>query len=290
MSVGEGIAAVPVIRKCLEQRPSVQILLTTRSAAAMSVLRKLLPAGALVQYAPADTPQAVARFLGHWRPQAAIFLESELWPNLLLSPLLDEVPLALINARVSAASLERWSIPAARPLAAAMLQRFLLVVPLNTEQGARLQALGVRPPSVRFAGDLKYATAAAAADPSSTSPPGAELRAWLPEGRHRWLAASTHAGEEETILRVHRSLARNFPGLLTIIAPRHPQRGAAIDEALRSRGVRAARRSLHEAVTPEAGIYIADTLGAETGRKPAVQVRRTSGSRSPGPRFGVLTR
>eukprot|EP00897_Mesotaenium_endlicherianum_P004664 jgi/Mesen1/4225/ME000219S03354 len=240
VSVGESVAAVPVVKRCLKERPSLKILFTTRDDAALALLESTLAGqGVICQYAPLDTASACDPFLAHWRPQAAVLIESELWPNLLLSPRLRQ----------------------------------------NTEEGARLQALGANPASIHFAGDLKYATTMApAADrreptgggdgdgggvgSSGGAPAAAELREWLSQRRHVWLAASTHEGEDALVARVHARLAARWPRLLTVIAPRHPQRAPAILQALATAGIsRVAQRSKRQPVEASTQIYLADTIG-----------------------------
>jgi len=252
------MAAIPVIRRCIQARPIVNILMTTSTVTAHSLLEKCLPPGVLLQFAPVDTPLAVERFLSHWHPQAAIFMESELWPNLLLASALKGMPLALLNARMSAKSFERWSLPPARSLVAAMLLQFSLITPLSTKEAVRFQILGASPLVIHFAGNLKYACGAG--DANKKFGLSLELKNAL-VGRQIWLAASTHVEEEEAIIRIHQNLSNWLPSLLTIIAPRHPARGHSIRTQLQQQGFDVAQRSQGDPVLTSTDVYIADTLG-----------------------------
>ncbi|MCO5570415.1 hypothetical protein L7F22_024136 [Adiantum nelumboides] len=153
---GEAMTAIPVIKHCMLMRPSLNILLTTSTVAAYFVLQQVLPAEVLCQFAPVDTPAATESFFTHWHPEAGIFMESELWPNLLTCASQKGMKLALLNARMSAKSYNRWLLPLARHLVTHLLSRFNLIIPLSTEEATRYQILGAPPMVVQFAGNLKY--------------------------------------------------------------------------------------------------------------------------------------
>ncbi|KAJ7529898.1 hypothetical protein O6H91_15G070500 [Diphasiastrum complanatum] len=258
VSVGEGLSAIPVIQKCLQARPWVTILMTTSTVTAFIVLKRTLPHGVLCQFAPIDTPTAVNRFLSHWQPQAAVFMENELWPNLLCTSAVKGIPLALLNARMSSKSFKRWSFHAARPLVATMLANFSLICPLSTAEGVRLQLLGAPPTNIHFAGNLKYAWGVFNFDGVR------KLEETLIKelsGRKVWLAASTHAGEEEVIARIHKNVRQDIKELLTVIVPRHPKRGYKIQRDLSKPGLSVVLRSLQEHIQAETDIYVVDTIG-----------------------------
>eukprot|EP00850_Spirogloea_muscicola_P002451 SM000009S23580 [mRNA] locus=s9:793839:797987:- [translate_table: standard] len=265
VSLGEGMAAVVLIQRCRERLPALNVLLTTSTTGAWSVLHKLLPSGTLLQFAPIDTPAAVRAFLEHWRPNALVLVESELWPNLVMMTASQQIPMALVNARMSPRSFKNWrAAAAARSLVALMLASFSLILPLETVEAVRLQLLGARPHSIRFAGDLKYATTELLSQihPAAARATKDHFKQQLqPAARKSWLAASTHSGEEEIVAQVHERLAVKVPGLLTVIAPRQPERGNDIAKALLSRGLRVARRSMQQPVTSATDIYLVDTLG-----------------------------
>ncbi len=244
-SVGETTSILPVLPVLAEDAST--ILLTTGTVTSAKLLaQRLDPALAgrvLHRFAPLDVPRWAARFLDHWQPDAAGFVESELWPNLLAACRARCIPTMLINARLSERSLLRWQrVPG---LARQVLGGFAQVQPRSATDAERLRALGCC--RVGEAGDLKLAASPLPADETELR----RLRKML-AGRPVWLAASTHPGEETQVLAAHRMLAPDHTGLLTIIAPRHPDRGTAIPAAgHRSRGDG----------PPAEGVWVVDTLG-----------------------------
>lgn len=251
-SVGESLSVLPLIARLRRDRPGLAVLVTTGTVTSARLMAERLPEGALHQFAPVDLPPAVAGFLDHWRPALGLIVESELWPNLLLAARRRGIPLALINARLSGRSARRWR--RFRPLAAHLLRQFSLILAQSPEDQARLRALGA--PDPRSLGNLKAAAPPLAAADSEV----ARLRAAI-AGRPCWLAASTHPGEEPVVGAAHAALAAGRPKLLTLLAPRHPDRGPEIAAALRAAGHRVALRSAGEPPAPETGIYVADTIG-----------------------------
>jgi 3-deoxy-D-manno-octulosonic-acid transferase len=251
-SVGEASSVLALIERILAERPAIELLITTGTVAAARLVEGRLPPRARHQFVPVDLPRAVERFLDHWRPDLAIWVESELWPNLVLATHRRGTPMLLANARLSIRSLARWrALPG---LVRPVLRAFALCLAQDEVQVERFRRLGARP--VASVGDLKTAAAPLAADPAAL----AALRRQV-GARPLWLAASTHPGEEEIAAAAHAQIARHHPGLLTIIAPRHPVRGPAIAGMLRTRGLCVARRGAGEAIAADTDIYIADTLG-----------------------------
>lgn len=250
-SVGETISLLPVLSALAARAPEVTVLLTTGTVTSARLLARRLPElgldrHVLHRFVPLDVPAWAARFLDHWRPDAAGFVESELWPNILAACRARAIPTMLINARLSARSAAAWArVPA---VARSVLGGFALIHARGEEDAARLLALGAG--SVTVLGDLKRAAPVLPADPDALREFTARLA-----GRPVWLAASTHPGEETLIRAVHDALRPAFPGLLTIIAPRHPERGPALATLLD-----APRRGLGQ-MPPDEGIWIADTLG-----------------------------
>ncbi len=251
-SVGEATAMLALIERLLEQRPTLEVLVTTGTVASATLLDKRLPARARHQYVPVDLPRWIARFLDHWRPDLALWVESELWPNLVLATHARGVPMVLINGRLSTASYARWRWAAG--LVAPVLGAFATCFAQDEAQADRLRRLGVR--EVAMVGDVKAAAAALPVDLSQLK----QLRHQVGP-RPLWVAASTHAGEEEIVAGVHSQLVANHPGLLTIIAPRHAARGDAIEAMLIARGLRTARRVRGEPVSRATDFYLADTMG-----------------------------
>ncbi len=252
-SVGETMSILPVLPALANATPGITILLTTGTVTSATLLARHLgpePAyGVLHRFVPLDVPAWVARFLDHWRPDVAGFVESELWPNVLAACRARGIPVMLVNGRMSDRSLARWR--RAPGLARHVIGGVARVQARSETDAARLRELGCR--CVAAPGDLKLAAPPLPVDQTELDRLG-ELLA----GRPLWLAASTHPGEETLILAAHRRLAAGHPGLLTIIAPRHPERGGAIAEE--AGGVAVARRSLGEG-PPMEGVWIVDTLG-----------------------------
>ena len=251
-SIGEATSVLALIERVLEERPGLEILLTTGTVAAARLLAPRLPSGAQHQFVPADLPSAVARFLDHWRPDLALWVESELWPNLVLMTRQRGIPMLLLNGRLSARSHARWRALGA--LARPILGSFALCLAQDEVQGVRFRELGAR--EVASVGDLKSAARTLPTDAAAL----AALRCQT-DGRPLWLAASTHAGEEDIAMAVHRAVAAAHPDLLTIIAPRHPSRGDEIAALAESRSLRLARRSASETIARDTDIYLADTFG-----------------------------
>jgi 3-deoxy-D-manno-octulosonic-acid transferase len=246
-SVGESLAALPLIEQLMARGNAVLVTSGTVTSAAMMQAR--LPKGAIHQYVPLDTPRAVSRFLDHWRPTAGLFVESDLWPTLLLEARQRGIKLALINARISERSAARWRwVPS---MARALLSTFDLVLAQDEDFAARFRALGAA--KVTNGGSLKADAPPLACDPAALAALKAAIGA-----RPVLLAAQTHPGEDETILPAHDLLRNDFPDLLTIIVPRHVERGR--DIAVLCGGRTVARRAAEEAVTGETAIYIADTM------------------------------
>jgi 3-deoxy-D-manno-octulosonic-acid transferase len=251
-SVGEATAMLKLIERLLRERPALHILVTTGTVSSARLLETRLPSQTWHQFAPVDLPPWVGRFLDHWRPDLALWVESELWPNLVLETHARGVPMVLLNGRLSARSFKRWQwFPG---LIRPVLGAFALCLAQDHGQAERLRRLGAR--SVAVAGDLKAAADALPVDPLLLE----SLRRQIGR-RPVWLAASTHSGEEEIIADVHRELSMIRSDLLTIIVPRHPARGDAIARMLPDRGLRAARRSQAEPITGRTDIYLADTMG-----------------------------
>ena len=223
-----------LMERLLEQRPRLEILVTTGTVTSATLLEKRLPARARHQYVPVDLPRWIGRFLDHWRPDLALWVESELWPNLVMATHARGIPMVLINGRLSAASYTRWRWAAG--LVRPVLGAFATCVAQDEVQAQRLRQLGVR--KIAMIGDIKAAAAALPVDLSQLK----QLRHQV-GSRPLWVAASTHAGEEEIVARVHHQLVADQPNLLTIIAPRHAARGDAIEAMLAAHGLRTARRA-----------------------------------------------
>jgi 3-deoxy-D-manno-octulosonic-acid transferase len=258
-SVGESLALLPLAGRLRAARPDVSVLVTSGTVASAEVLARRLPAGAVHQFAPLDTPGAARRFLDVWRPDLGVFVESELWPNLILGARDRGARLALVSARLSDRSLAGWS--RAPGAARAVLGAFNLLLARDEASAARFGALGVR---VDGLADLKFGAGPLPVDAAGW----ARARQALGE-RPVLLAASTHPGEEAIVLAAFRRALEAAHGPparpLLILAPRHPVRGEATEQLARDLGLTVSRRGAGAGV-PDAGpeavvVYVADTVG-----------------------------
>lgn len=251
-SVGELNAILPLIAALRAARPELNILVTSGTVTSAEIASRRLGPRATHQYAPIDTPQAIGRFLAHWRPDLAIFTESEIWPNLIVETSERNIPLALVNARMSARSGGRWR--RRRRLAKQLFGRFAVVLAQNGALARQFAYLGA--PRTINAGNLKI---------DAPPPPVADAELQRLKGligsRPILVAASTHEGEEEIVAQAHILARDKLPDLLTIIAPRHPERGAELYDKLRSLGLSVAMRSKGVDPTQDIDIYLADTIG-----------------------------
>jgi 3-deoxy-D-manno-octulosonic-acid transferase len=249
-SVGELLAVIPLIKRIHER--GFAVLCTSGTVTSANLAEQRLPQGAIHQFVVLDTPRFVDRFLDHWRPDLAIFVESDLWPNLLVTSAQRGIPLILVNGRLSERSFNRWRrVPGT---IAALLRCFDLCLAQSATHAERYRALGA--PHITTTGNLKLDVPEPPADANGL----AALEAAVGT-RTVIAAASTHAGEETALIEAHRRLRNSFPGLLTILAPRHPDRGPGILEIAQAADLKAALRSRGELPAADADLYVADTLG-----------------------------
>ena len=249
-SVGEVLAVAALIEKL--RALNLRVLLTSGTVTSAAIVARRFPEDVIHQYVPYDSPRYVARFLDHWRPSLALFVESDLWPNLILASAARRLPMVLINGRMSHRSFPRWRRVSGT--IAALLGRFDVCLAQSQLDADRFAALGSR--SVVTTGNLKLDVAAPPADAAKL-----ERLMSVTRGRPVVVAASTHAGEEEILLEAHRTLAGFFPSLLTVIVPRHPGRGEAIQRTIAASGLGVGLRSREELPTAATDIYVADTMG-----------------------------
>lgn len=249
-SIGEALALLPLIERLVGR--GLGVLATTGTVSSARILADRLPAGAVHQFVPLDVPVFVERFLAHWRPDLVLLAESELWPNLVVEVGRRNVPLAMVNARMSRRSFARWRrMPG---LIALLLGQVTLCLAQTRLDATRLARLGA--PLVEDLGNLKFDGPPPPVDDAAAA--GLRDRT---RGRPVWLAASIHADEEAAVLATHRRVAPGFPGLLTLVVPRQVERGSALSEQATSAGMTARLRSRGEALAADTDIYIADTMG-----------------------------
>lgn len=249
VSVGESLSAIPVIERLRAARPGIAVLITTATTTSAEILSRRLPAGVVHQFAPIDTPQAVTAFLDHWRPDLAVFIESDIWPNLLQALTERGIPHALLSARITEKTYRGWQ--AFRGAMRQLLGGYSLIMAQDEASDGRLRAMGVTPGPHA---NLKTLGAPLTVDTEAL----AALRA-LTEDRRIILAASTHYGEDSLIARALEPWVRD--GDLLILVPRHPIKAAEIRLDLEALGLHVAQRSLKEPISPLIHAYLADTLG-----------------------------
>jgi 3-deoxy-D-manno-octulosonic-acid transferase len=249
-SVGEVLAAAGLIEKL--RAVNLRILLTSGTVTSADIVAKRFPSDVIHQYVPYDSPRYVARFLDHWQPSLALFIESDLWPNLILESAARRLPMVLINGRMSHRSFPRWRRMSGT--IEALLGRFDVCLAQSDIDAERFAALGSR--NVVTTGNLKLDVQAPPADNARL-----ERLMAVTRGRPVIVAASTHAGEEEILAETHRELAGYFAGLLTVIVPRHPNRGEAIAGMIAASGLHVSLRSHEDLPTATTDIYVADTMG-----------------------------
>src|SRR6266568_7139665 len=249
-SVGEVLAAAALIERL--RALNLGILLTSGTVTSAAIAARRFPADVIHQYVPYDSPRYVARFLDHWRPGLALFIESDLWPNLILASAARRLPLVLINGRMSHRSFPRWRRISGT--ISALLGRFDVCLAQSQLDADRFAALGSR--NVVTTGNLKLDVPAPPADAAKL-----ERLMAMTRGRPIVIAASTHSGEDEILAGAHKTLAGFFPNLLTVIVPRHPDRGEAIARMVAASGLHAGLRSREELPVAATDIYVADTMG-----------------------------
>ncbi|KAF0230307.1 MAG: 3-deoxy-D-manno-octulosonic-acid [Beijerinckiaceae bacterium] len=248
-SVGETMSILPLITRLAGAGRHVLLTTGTVTSAALAAAR--LPEGAVHQFVPLDLPAAARRFIAHWRPDLAVFCESELWPTLMLETKRADIPLGIVNGRMSARSATRWRKFPTIPRA--LLGDLAFCLAQSEADAARYAALGA--PAVA-AGNLKFD-----APPLPLDLDEAERLTKAIGRRPVFLAASTHPGEEEQVLDAACHLREREPDLLTIIVPRHPPRGEEIAKLCLSGGIVPAVRSRGEMPDKHTTLYLADTLG-----------------------------
>ncbi|PLW75045.1 3-deoxy-D-manno-octulosonic acid transferase [Cohaesibacter celericrescens] len=249
-SVGETNAVLPLIEQIVETGSNV--LLTTTTVTSSQVANSRLPKGAFHQFVPLDTPPFVNRFIDYWRPDLALFVESELWPNIMTELNRRDIPLIVVNGRMSERSFERWS---KFPFAVRqMFGNVPLCLAQAEEDRARYAQLGVE--QVEVTGNLKFDVPPPTADEQELQ----VMRTAIGD-RPVWIAASTHPGEERLLAQAHRRMAARLPNLLTIIVPRHPERGEEIAKELNGFVRQVQRRSAGPGLDADTNILLGDTLG-----------------------------
>ncbi|MBQ7659269.1 MAG: 3-deoxy-D-manno-octulosonic acid transferase [Alphaproteobacteria bacterium] len=252
-SVGESVSMLPLIHKLLELYPDAHVMVTTGTTTSAEVMAKRLPERAFHQYYPLEHPLYAARFIRHWKPNIALWFESEFWPAMLSAVKKRNIPIILVNGRISNKSFKRWQ--QFEFVIKEILDCFSLCLGQSDEDTYRLKVLGAK--NTASLGNLKYAGLPLPVDKQKED----EMKEQF-AGRPIWLVSSTHDDEEFKIGRFLKDLEKKIPHLLTVIAPRHPHRGIEIKQKLENDfGLKVSLRSNDEKITPETNVYVADTIG-----------------------------
>ena len=251
-SVGESVSMLPLINKILETYPDAHVMVTTGTVTSADVMQKRLPERAFHQFIPIDNPIFTTRFVKYWHPDVALWFESEFWPAVLTSIKRKNIPLILINGRISNKTFKRWQ--QFDFVCKELLSCFSMCLGQSEEDAYRLRVLGAK--ETTCLGNLKYAGLPLPVDEKNKK----EILEQIGE-RKLWLASSTHDDEEIRLAKVHKRLKEKYPSLLTIIVPRHPNRGKDVADEIKKLEISTALRSKGEKITPTTDIYIADTIG-----------------------------
>ena len=252
-SVGEAQSALILINTVLAEYEKLQVLVTTGTRTSAEYLSSRLPKRCMHQFYPLDHPKWVRRFLDHWRPDVVIWMESELWPNMILELKDRSIPAVMMNASMSEKSYRRWRW-AAKDIKK-MLSAFTLICAQDAQIAVKYKSLGAS--NVVTCGNLKYSAAPLGSDEAALN----ALRLAV-HGRPIWVYASTHDGEEALACEVHNIVKAAYPDLLTILVPRHPERGPAIQDLCEQAGLDTVRRrDIHRLPDIDTDIYVADTMG-----------------------------
>jgi 3-deoxy-D-manno-octulosonic-acid transferase len=251
-SVGEANSLITLIQKLRELHPTTSILVTTGTVSSARILKDRLPPKVIHQYIPVDRNLYVQRFLKHWRPDFILWIESELWPNMLAAIKARLIPAVLLNGRMSEKSFKTWY--KFKNWAQTILSTFSLCLTQTEDERSRFIALGATP--VKCFGNLKYASAPLPTNEHEFL----EMKRQIGD-RPCWLMAATHRGEDEIALATHQKLRERRPDLLTILVPRHATRGEEIAKRIAELGLSYAQRSQKGAIDERCEIYLADTMG-----------------------------
>jgi 3-deoxy-D-manno-octulosonic-acid transferase len=253
-SVGESLSVLALITRMGDMLPRAHFLITSGTPTSAELVARKLPPRTVHQFAPLDAPGPLGRFLKHWRPAAAIFVESEIWPQMLRRTRARGTRMALVNARLSESSRKGWQkYPAT---AAYVLEVFDLILSQNDAMAQAMVEMHAPADRVARGINLKSLSEPLGTDPATL----AQVRAAL-QGRAIWVAASTHPGEEDQVLEAHVQLRATHPDLALILVPRHPVRGAEVAKLIEKRGLSFAQRSAGELPRAGEAVYLADTLG-----------------------------
>ena len=253
VSVGETIAAGPLVRRLLARNLGARILMTAMTDTGLAQARKMFGDRVAYAYAPYDTPGSIRRFLHRVNPGILVILETEIWPNMIRQCHRRQVPVFLINARLSERSARGYE--RVRGLAAPIMKSISWVAAQAERDAERFRRIGVAADRVEVTGSVKFDVDI----PADVREASSAVRETL-KGRNVWIAGSTHGGEDEQLLVAHKNILQQHSGALLIIVPRHPERFDSVAAMAEEHGLSVARRSKSES-PQSAEVYLGDTMG-----------------------------
>ncbi|MBE2896838.1 3-deoxy-D-manno-octulosonic acid transferase [Pasteurellaceae bacterium HPA106] len=256
VSVGETLAAVPLINALLQDYPHLPITITSVTPTGSARVKALFGERVAHYYLPYDLPDAMARLLNFIQPRLCLVMETEIWANFIHQAHKRDVPFMIINARLSARSAQRYGY--FKTALASVWQEISLIAAQDEQSAVRYRALGVDEAKVKTLGNLKYDFQLESAVAEKIH---AWRKAWALGARKVWIAGSTHQGEDELLLQAHRTLLQTFPDLLLILVPRHPERFEQVAELIARAQLNMARLSAHQSPTAETQVILGDTMG-----------------------------
>ncbi len=251
VSVGESLAALPLIRALIARHGERRVLVTTMTPTGSARVREALGDQVLHTYVPYDLPDAVARYITRMRPQQVVVMETELWPNLFRALAKRKIPLTIANARLSPRSFRGYM--RFRSSISGVLADCTRIAAQSEADAQRFHALGAAERKVSVMGNIKFDMAL----PDEQIANGHALR----DGAPTWIAASTHEGEEDAALTVHREVIKTFPNARLILVPRHPQRFDAVEKLIQKTTLSMQRRSALNGAAPSASVLLGDSMG-----------------------------
>jgi 3-deoxy-D-manno-octulosonic-acid transferase len=259
VSVGETVAAAPLIKALLQQHGDISLLVTTTTPTGSAQLRRLFGDRVLHVYMPYDLPGAVKRFLGRVRPRQLLAMETEIWPNLFHHCARRHIPVIVANARLSQRSADGYRRVAG--LTRATLNNTTMIAAQSESDAVRFIGLGAQPERVQVTGSIKFDIKL----PASVSEQGEVLRRGvLGLNRPVWIAASTHTGEDEQVLAAFAEVRRSVHDALLLLVPRHPERFDEVSRLCQRRGFEVVRRSEQRPCNETTGVFVGDTMGELT--------------------------
>lgn len=256
VSVGEVIAATPLVRALLQRHPNTAITITTMTPTGSERVQALFGETVNHVYAPYDLPHCVARFLRRVNPSLLVIIETELWPNTIHACAVRNIPVILANARLSEKSARGYQRFGA--LTTPMLHELSKVIAQNSEDGARFIQLGLPAQNLVVSGSIKFDISL---DAELLARAERQRSEWRESGRFIWIAASTHVGEDEVVLQAHRQLLTQFPNALLILVPRHPERFNDVAKLIAGNNFKLIRRSASVDMANDISVLLGDTMG-----------------------------